>query len=189
MKRKQAVWTLIDEIQTATGLTGSAGGQDSVRTVGGDAEVSPPEVVLDWTATRLVNYNGANNLGGKTTDTSGDQTGWEYHRYYRMVVDCVVRSYKEVEREDLVDAIQDRLARYEYDASRFSADTTEWEVGTVSPETNPIVEPDWYQSSVPVEFTLLERVTETGDTLTTIQQTNADDMIDTTLEEGEETVN
>lgn len=184
MKRKNAIWDLIDDIQTETGLTTDG----EVRTVGGDQDIDPPEVILEWRSPRLQQYNGANSLGGFTTDQSGDQTGREYHRYYRMQVDCIARSYDEEEMHDILTNIQNGLAKYEYDASLFDADTSEWDVGDLSPRNNPVVEPDWYESGVMVEFNLLEKSTETADAIETINREDTDDYIDISLEDGDVSV-
>lgn len=179
MKEKFILRDIIDDLDAAT-----ASGVD-VRTVGGDQDVDPPEIVIDWNAPRLSRYGGHNNRGGFTTDVDGNKDGYEFHQYYRMEADCIIRSEDEEEMTDLANTVQDTFAPYEHDASLFDVDTAEWEVGSQSPRENAVLEPDWYQIGVPLEFVFVRRSTATEDTLETI---NKDTDIDITLEDGEITI-
>lgn len=180
MKEQDAIADILDDIVLATPLT-----ESSVRTAGGDSDVALPEVIISWDAPRLPAYNGANTLGGYTTDNSGNKDGYEFHLYYQMNVDCLVRHHKEQSRDDFINDIQDQFALYEYNPDNFNSDTAEWEVGSAAPRNNPVAEPDWYQAAVPVTFVLLRRHTVSADTLETINQTDADKLMDTSLEDGE----
>jgi hypothetical protein len=147
----------------------------TVRTGGGDEGAGPPLGILNWDSTRL-SENGANPFAKIVRDSNGDAIGVELHRYHRMSLDIVIRAYDEGDRDSWLSDVADAFLPYEYDASSFHADTTEWEVGDAEPRSNPLVEPDWYEAGLTVRFTYVSRVTLTGDdspadTLTSVQET------------------
>lgn len=163
MKEKAIVQQVVSELNTALPAT------VTVRTGGGDSDSSPPLCVLNWDSTRL-NENGHNPLGKVVRDSNGDATALEFHRYHRMELDVLVRAYDESDRDTWLSDVADHFLPYEYDASTFHEDTTEWEIGDAEPRSNPVVEPDWYESGLVVQFKYVSRVTETIDTLETVQE-------------------
>lgn len=164
MKEQTIVQQVLTDLNTALPAT------VTVRTGGGDDGAGPPLCILDWDATRLPGENGHNPLGKIVRDVNGDATGRELHRYYRMELDVVIRAYDESDRDVWLSDVADHFLPYEYDASAFHADTTEWEVGDAEPRSNPAVEPDWYESGLVVRFKYVSRVTQTDDTLGTVQE-------------------
>lgn len=183
MKEQDAIAKILDEVANATSLA-----TDSVRTEGGDESVNPPEVIISWFSERLDTYNGANPYAGTATDASGNEDAFLFHLYYQMSVDCLVRAQKEIVKDNNINNIQDQFAEYEYDAARFHADTAEWSVGSSEPRNNPVMEPDWYQSAVPLRFVLVREIEVSEDTLGTVEVTGANDIIDSSLEDGDITV-
>lgn len=174
MREDAIVVQLKTEIENAT-----ASGVD-VRTTGGDQDVDPPEVIIDWDSTRLSDENGHNSFGGYLTDASGNKTGIEHHSYWRFEADCRIRSYEELERDQMLDSVQMAFLPYEKSSEDFDSDTAEWEVGNGGPRENPIIENDWYESGVLVGFKYLKRADETGrDYIDTIQKNvDVDESLD-----------
>lgn len=133
-----------------------------VRTRGGDQNVAPPEIVVSWTQSRIENAPGHRQTGGYTTTQSGTKTGVEWHSYWRMNLDLELRFYDEIERDKAAHRIQMEFLPYENDASRFSDDTMQWEVGEAQPRSNDIAEPDWYEAGVMLRFNYLKRTSDSG---------------------------
>jgi len=172
MREDEIIAQVRDELQTAT-----PSGVD-VRTSGGDQGAAPPEVILDVSTTRL-SENGAKALAEVLRDNSGNAMGREHHMYFRMELECLVRYYDEVLRDQVIDDIHDALP-YEYDATNFDADTAEWEILGGSSQHNSIVEKDWYEGSTLLTFKYVKRVQETGGS--TIETVNVDVEPDETIE-------
>lgn len=173
MREDQIIAQIRDELQAAT-----PAGVD-VRTDGGDQGAEPPEVILSASTTRL-NENGAKALAEVLRDNSGDATGREHHIYFRMELECIVRYFDEVIRDQVLADIHDAFLPYEYDATRFNIDTAEWEILGGSSQHNSIVEKDWYEGSTVVTFKYVKRTQVTGgDTIDTI---NVDVEPDETIE-------
>jgi hypothetical protein len=155
----------------------------NVRTPGGDASGSPPLCILRFEATRI-NENGINPLADVLRDNSGNAIGMEFHRYHRAELDIEIRTYDESERDLLLSDVMDAFLPYEYDSSGFHKDTTEWEIGSPSPRSNPVVEPDWYEGGLTIRFTYVSRVEQTADPLTSIQDGSSGGVyVDETLDE------
>ena len=142
----------------------------TVRTDGGDGGAGPPLCILTWNAVRLPTENGANPLGKILRDAGGSAIGRELHRYYRMELDVEIRAYDEGDRDNWLSDVIDHFLPYEYDATAFHPDTTEWEVGDAEPRSNPVVEPDWYESGAAIRFKYVSRVEQEADTLTSVQE-------------------
>lgn len=142
----------------------------TVRTAGGDSGAGPPLCIFEWSATRLPTENGHNSLGGILRDSNGDAIGREFHRYYLMEMDVTIRAYDEADRDTWLSDAADHFLPYEYDASAFDPDTTEWEIGDVAPRSNPVVEPDWYESGLVVRFKYMSRSQQEADTLESVQE-------------------
>jgi hypothetical protein len=87
-----------------------------------------------------------------------------------MELDVSIRSYDEGKRDTWLSDVADHFLPYEYDATVFNADTTEWEVGDGQPRNNPVVEPDWYESGLTIRFKYVSRVEQDADTLTSVQE-------------------
>jgi hypothetical protein len=87
-----------------------------------------------------------------------------------MVCDVVIRTYDEGRRDEWLSDAADHFLPFEYDASAFNSDTTEWEVGDAEPRSNPVVEPDWYESGVTIRFVYVSRVEQEAETLTAVQE-------------------
>jgi hypothetical protein len=155
-----------------------------VRTRGGDATGKPPLCLLDWDSARI-GENGANPFADTLRDSvTGDAIGRELHRYHRMELDVVIRTYDESNRDILLSDVIDAFLPYEYDSSAFHDDTTEWEVGSPTPRSNPIVEPDWYEGGLTIRFKYVKRVETAENTLTSIQDgSNGGVYVDETLDE------
>jgi len=140
-----------------------------VRTRGGDAPANPPLCLVEWDSTRL-SENGANPFGGFVRDQAGDATGRELHRDRLMSLDVELRTYNESDRDLLLSDVEDAFLPYEYDASNFHEDTTEWEIGAASPRSNPVVEPDWYEGGLDIRFKYVKRTVQGADPLETVQR-------------------
>lgn len=165
MREDQIIAQLRSELQAATP------DNVDVRTSGGDQDVDPPEIVLQWDSSRLADFNGHTPLSGRTRDNSGNATGNEYQMYFSMEVNCVLRYYDEVDRDTALDSLHSYFLPFERDSDKFDADTFEWEVGTESPQENPVVEPDWYETGLLVSFNYVKRATETKDAITSVDTT------------------
>lgn len=164
MREDELVDQMLDEINNAVPA------DYDVRTPGGDQDALPPVIVVDWNATRLANANGHNTKGGYTTDGSGNKTGIEHHTYWGMEADCIVRSYSENERDTILNTVQSAFIPYEKNSTAFDSDTREWEIGSSGPRNNPVLEPDWYESGILVQFEYVKRTDETGkDTIQDIE--------------------
>lgn len=151
MREYEIIPQLKSDIESVTG------NEVDVRTTGGDQDVDPPEVIIDWSATRLPNENGHNSFGEYITDDNGNHVGIEYHGYWRMEVDFRLRYYDEFTRDEVLDAVQMAFLPYEKDADAFNEDTARWEVGSAGPRENSVLEMDWYSAGVPVSFVYLKR--------------------------------
>lgn len=144
-----------------------------VRTEGGDQAANPPEVIVSWNSTRLPNFQGHTNYACPVKDSNGVSTAKEYHAYYEMTADVLVRYESEKKRDDTLHEIQQYFFPYEADGDSFDKDTLDWEVGGAAARDNSFVEPDWYEASVPLTFTYVKRTEVTDpsripDTLSTI---------------------
>ena len=161
--------------QVLTDLNAALPSSVSARTGGGDSGAGPPLCILNWDSTRL-RENGANPFGKNIYDSNGNATGRELHRYHRMELDVVIRAYDESDRDVWLSDVADYFLPYEYDASDFHEDTTEWEVGDAEPRSNPAVEPDWYESGVVIRFKYVSRVEQDADALTSVQEGDVTDI-------------
>jgi len=161
VKEKDVVQLFLGELESALPST------VTVRTAGGDETAGPPVCILNWNSRRL-RENGANPYAGVVRDEYGDATGREFHRYHRMECDVVIRTYDEGQRDEWLSDAADHFLPFEYDASDFNPDTTEWEVGDAEPRSNPVVEPDWYESGVTIRFVYVSRVEQEGDTIRSV---------------------
>lgn len=183
MKEQDAIAQIISEIDS---LTASDVG---VRTEGSDQEVSPPEIILDTSSARLPAENGHVSFGGYVTDADGNKIGWEFHQYFQLSIDFLAREIDEADAYSLLEMLQAHFAAYEYTPDWFDPDTTEWQVGDISPRANPVIEPDWYEVGVPVQFKYVRKTTKTADevsgvdTITDIPVTVTEDS--DTLDDGE----
>lgn len=128
-----------------------------VRTEGGDKGAAPPEIIVSWDASRLSDYNGHTPYVGPIRDSSGDAVGKEYHSYFLMDADVLVRHEDEFERDQILDEIHNQFVPYEDDSSFFSEDTSQWSIGVAGPRANSFVEPDWYEAGIPVSFVYMKR--------------------------------
>lgn len=176
MREDEIIAQLINEIEAATAS------DVDVRSEGGDQDVDPPEIILDWNIRRLPQFNGHRNFGAYTTDDSGNKTGIEHHEYFRITVDCKLRYYSELDRDTTLDSLHDTFMPYRYNSGNFDPDTTLWEIGTANPTPNALLEPDWYEVIFRLKFVFVKRVQDTSyDTLETIQR---DVTVDDTLEDS-----
>lgn len=133
----------------------------AVRTEGGDQPASPPEIVLTWNAQRLPNYAGHTSYAGPILDSDGNATGKEWHQYFIMDIDALVRHDDEFERDKLLDTVHEMIAPYESNPGAFNDDTAQWSCGIAGPRDNSFVEPDWYELGVPISFVYMKRAKET----------------------------
>lgn len=171
MKEQEIIFKAIDDLNAALPT------KYNVRTRGGDNSASPPLALLNWNSSRI-NENGATPLGQILRDQSGTATGRELHRYHQMELDVAIRTYEESERDTLLSDVMDAFLPYEYNASTFHNDTTEWEVGNPSPRSNPVVEPDWYEGGLTIRFKYVSRVEQNADSLTSTTDTvNVDETL------------
>lgn len=155
-------------------IESEVGGSVDVRVTGQDAidnNVSLPEVIIDWRASRLPLENGHNSHGSVNYDNSGDKTGYEHHSYWSFQADCLIRYYDEIERDKVADSVQMAFLPYESNAEAFHKDTREWQIGAAEQRPMLAVEPDWYEWGVVVEFEYLKRVDEPQDTIETVNDT------------------
>lgn len=174
MREDAIVAEMIDEIDAITPI------EVGVRTSGGDQNVAPPEVIINWNTDRLTDANGHRAFGGYVFNSNGDRIGVEYHTYWQFTADIQLRHYKEGERDQQMHDIQMHFVPYEDNPNAFNSDTREWEVGATGPRNQPVREPDWYSVGVLVTFEFLKREQTTGqDVIDTIEQ---DVAVDETLE-------
>lgn len=146
----------------------------TVRTRGGDSDASPPLCLIDWDSVRI-NENGANPFAGTLRDEiTGNPVGREFHRYHQMELDIEIRTYDESERDLLLSDVMDAFLLYEYDSSAFHEDTTEWEVGSPTPRSNPVVEPDWYEGGLTIRFKYVSRVQQEAENLVSVEDNSAE---------------
>lgn len=182
VREDEIIPKLISDIEAEVGS-----GVD-VRTSGHDAvdnDVDPPEVIIDWSASRLPLVNGHNSHGGATTDQNGNKTGHEHHSYWEFRADCLVRYYDEVKRDKVTHDVQMAFLPYETSPEQFHRDTRLWEVGSAESRPMLAVEPDWYQTGVLTTFEYLKRTSEDADVLDTVNVDtvdNDDDTVETTSE-------
>ena len=169
MKEQDIIFAVINDIKSALP------NDIAVRTRGGDNGSSPPLCLIEWDSVRI-RENGSNPFADLLYD---DQTGYavgrELHRYHLMEIDVAIRTYDESDRDLLLSDVMDAFLPYEYDSSAFHEDTTEWEVGSPSPRSNPVVEPDWYEGGLTIRFKYVSRVEQEADTLTSTDNTVAVD--------------
>jgi hypothetical protein len=151
-----------------------------VRVEGDDQKPEPPEVIIEWNATRDPNLPGHRTHAGNNYDQNGVAQTREHHLYSRMEADCIIRAFDDIDKDIVADDVQMGFLPYEDNSDAFDADTFQWEVAAPSPRNNPFVENDWYQSGVVLSFGYVKRDTETGDTIEDIQY---DVEIDETLSE------
>lgn len=167
---------LLTEIESVV-----ASGVD-VRLTGHDArdeDADPPEVILDWRASRLPNENGHNSHGGIIKDNNGYNDKQEHHAYFEFEAEATIRYYDEVDKDQVTDSIQMAFVPYESDAEKFDRDTREWEVAGPEPRTMMTIEPDWFESAVMITFEYVKRTTVDEDTITTVNDTvSGDDTIE-----------
>lgn len=143
----------------------------NVHTIGREGEVEIPAITIEWSTNRLPQYQGTNPIAGYETDADGSVTGVILQRYHSMELNIEVKSYDESERDNTLSDIQDLFLPYEWDADRFHEDTTEWQVGSIRPRNNPVIEPDWYQAGILVQFHFMDEVVNNDvDALTSIQE-------------------
>lgn len=173
MREDEIIGQIIQELEDATPT------DVDVRTDGGDQTASPPEVILSASTTRI-NENGAKALAEVLRDDSGDALGQEFHIYFRMELECIVRYFDEVKRDQVLDDIHDAFLPYEYDATQFNRDTAEWEILGGASRHNSIVEKDWYTGSTMLTFKYVKRTDQSGPQ--PIDTINTDVQPDETIE-------
>lgn len=162
------------EAEVASDVEVYTSGHDAV-----DAKVDPPEVVIDWQATRLPNAGGHTARQAYTTDANGDKNKYEHHSYWEFRADCLIRYEDEIKRDKIAHNIQMAFLPYEGDATKFNADTREWEIGSTEPRPMLSVEPDWYENGIVVSFEYIKRTTEDADIIGTVNTNyNNDETID-----------
>lgn len=156
MKEVDAVEQVLNEVDAATSSN------VDVRTIGGDQDVSLPEMIIDWNTTRMPGENGHNSLGGYITDAQGNRVGIEHHTYWTIEFDITARFYSEEGRDEALNTVRSAFVPYEKNAKLFDRDTREWEIGASEPRNTPVIEPDWYESGILVSFEYVARADETG---------------------------
>lgn len=163
MREDEIIAQIKDELEAATPA------QVDVRTDGGDQAPAPPEIIIDWSNFRLEGEHGHTSFAETLRDGSGTAVGREFHMYFRMEADCVIRYFDEVTRDLVIDDVQSAFLPYEADSSNFSEDTAEWEVGGGRRSTNSFVENDWYEGGVLLSFKYVKRAQQlAGDTIEAI---------------------
>jgi hypothetical protein len=101
-----------------------------------------------------------------------------------MELDITVRTYDESERDILLSDVADAFLPYEYDASAFHEDTTEWQVGSPNPRSVAVVEPDWFEGGFDLQFKYVSRVVQPDSKLTAVNDGgNGGVYVDETLDE------
>jgi len=156
---------LLLDIENAT----SAG--IDVRTEGGDQNANPPEVVVSWAPQRLEDYAGHRPPTEILRDADGNANGKRYQSYFEMNADILVRHTDEFERDKIIAELHDHFVPYEADPSIFSKDTAQWRIGVGAPRGLAFVEPDWYESGIPLSFVYKKDtdVTDSGSLPDTIE--------------------
>lgn len=156
MKEHEIIPQLRNEIMAATAS------DVQVRTVGGDQDVDVPEIIIDWSASRVNDANGHNSFGDYLTDSNGNHIGIEHHTYWEMQADLIARHHSENARDEQLHSVQSAFIPYESNPKAFHEDTRSWEVGSTGPRENAVLEPDWYEAGVLISFEYLKRSDETG---------------------------
>lgn len=177
MKEHDILGQIVSELRDAT-----ASNVD-VRVSGGDEAPEPPEVILDWSTFRLDNHAGHRVLGRILRDSSGNAIGKEYHSYFRMEITCTVRYFDPVVRDQVINTIQMAFLPYEDNPKDFNSHTTEWDVGGGARSTNSIVERDWYEGNVLLQFQYVKKTGDTDD-YDTIEDITVDVNPDESIEEN-----
>jgi hypothetical protein len=131
-----------------------------VRVAGGDEDVDVPEVILEWRAVKQENANGHSPFAGMDTDQNGNHVARFFHAYYEMQIELTVRHPDEIEKDKIAHDIITALLPYEYNATAFDPETRLWSVGDITANENPVVEPDWFESAVLVDFEYIKEVRE-----------------------------
>lgn len=156
MKEQDVVFQLIDELEAA--LPSAV----AVRTAGGDQDIDTPEAILSWSTTRVPDGNGHSSFGDYITDVNGNHVGIEYHAYWEMEADVLVRTQSESDRDTYIDDVHSQFIPYEHYKASFHKDTRLWDVGPVGPRENAAIEPDWYEGGCTISFEFLKRTEVTG---------------------------
>lgn len=138
----------------------------------GKDDLELPSVVLEEVAvTRLPFYHGHKTWAGTTTDAQGTENGNEYHLYWEVTLDAVVRSTSETERDDTLAAIAAAFIPYEDAPQLFHPECHSVQVGRAGRRSLLLREPDWFQGGRSLSFVILQRVTDTAEAIQAIQQT------------------
>ena len=146
MKEYDILKYLLLDIEDATSAS------VDVRTEGGDQSADPPEIVVSWSPQRLEDYAGHRPPTEILRDSNGNANGKRYQSYFEMSADILVRHTDELERDKIIDELHTHFLPYEADPSIFSRDTAQWQIGVGAPRGLAFVEPDWYESGIPLSF-------------------------------------
>lgn len=165
MKESEILRKVIDDIDAVV-PSGTP-----VQTKGGGGDKTPPAVVVSWDATRQ---------GGPVVEFEEQDDGTTdryYKYYYQMVLDLELTSEDELQSVDLGDSIGRSFMLYESSPSEFHSHTMQWSVGDIRPQSNPVVEPDWYETTCRISFGYMKVRTDTDvPTLNDIQYNITNDL-------------
>lgn len=146
-----------------------------IRTQGGDQQVDPPEIIIDWQTLDVeddsqmektkVFANGGYGEGGFGDGGAGEGTlaGVARHEERRMQLTLLHRYTDELDALEQARTTETYFKQFEDTPTDFDSDTTEWDVGGISPSDTPFVEPDWYSVDLNVEFRYVKHYQDTED--------------------------
>jgi len=146
MKEYDILKYLLLDIENATSAS------VDVRTEGGDQSADPPEVVVSWSSERLDSYAGHRPPTETLRDANGNANGKRHQAYFEMTADILVRHTDEFQRDTILDELHTYFVPCEADPSLFDEDTAQWRIGVSGPRGVAFVEPDWYESGIPLSF-------------------------------------
>lgn len=174
MEEEDIVAQIIEQLEETVDL------DVDVRTTGGDRNVAPPEVILDYESNSVPNYMGHTSFAGYVTNDSGEKIGVVHHDWYQFSCECRVRYLDDLTRDRVINDIQKAFYPYLRTPESFDSDTTEWDINVVGQRQNMMVESDWYEASAVVEFYYVKAIEQVGmDALETI---NSDVEVNESLE-------
>lgn len=130
-----------------------------VRVRGGDQNIEPDEVIVDYQIDGISNANGHTSLGGVNEDQNGYNESREFHQYYQIRVDLYVRMYNEIDKDSVAMGLTSLIGKYEYNSDLFHRDTRLWSTPDIGPSDNAMFDPDWYESVITVTTQLVHKTT------------------------------
>lgn len=148
-----------------------------IRTEGGDQTIDPPEVIIEWGTSDLgenesnrneftkIYANSGYGEGGFGDGGAGEGTlaGVKRHEYRHMRLVLTHRYEDELSALDGSDVSEGYFKQFDGEPENFDTDTTNWDVGDITPTDFAFEEPDWYAVDLVVEFDYVKYYDDTSD--------------------------